>query len=137
MYNNKKKSFFLLSYIINMNSNIKNDNCFKKEQLYQSKNMSNYMLYPGKYYNNKNCRMELGIVGGNNVSLYAGNLVNLESELRGQTKRLTACSCNKYKKSQKKLVNLPSCQLQRINPVYVGKKLKVTGCSYSKKKGWF
>ena len=41
----------------------------------------NYALYDGKYYNSSKCRMELGLVGGNNVSLYSGNLVDLESNL--------------------------------------------------------
>ena len=121
---------------------LRNDYCYIKNQIKQSKNISNYMLYPGKYYNNRPCRIELGIVGGNNVSLYSGNLVNLESELRGQTRKLSKCPCSRYRPKCigdgcTKLVNMSSCQMQRIGPYYDSKPFGPSGCSYQKRKGWF
>ena len=48
-----------------------------------------YTLYPMKYESCNPCRNELGLVGGNNVSIIRGNLVDLENDLRGQTRPLT------------------------------------------------
>ena len=136
-----------------MNTKSNNDLCFIKQQFNQSKSYNNYMMYPGKYYNNKPCRIPFGLVGGNNVSLYSGNLVNLESELRGQTRRLTKCNCSKYKPNclncecnrgipcgclncQQKMINLPTCKSNKQN-YYKPSQFKPFGCSYTKKKGWF
>ena len=38
-----------------------------------------YVLNPLQYENVNKCRIEFGIVGGNNVSQVKGNLVDLES----------------------------------------------------------
>ena len=40
--------------------------------------------------------MQLGVVGGTNVSHIHGNLVDLENNLRGQTYPVTNCSQYKY-----------------------------------------
>ena len=48
-----------------------------------------YMLYPLKYEGKSKCRVNLGVVGGNNVSIIKGNMVDLENDLRGQTRPLT------------------------------------------------
>jgi len=62
------------------------DTCAYKERITASTAPLDYSLYTGKYENCTKCRVELGIVGGNNVSLFSGNLVDLESDLRGQTR---------------------------------------------------
>ena len=72
------------------------DDCANKKYLTQSKYPGNYMLFGGKFYNEKQCRIPKGIVGGNEVSLSRNNLVDLESDLRGQTRRLSDCPENKY-----------------------------------------
>ena len=59
------------------------DTCAYKAEITQSSNTLNYVLDPMKYENCKKCRMELGIVGGNEVSQIKGNLVDLENDLRG------------------------------------------------------
>ncbi len=61
-----------------------------------------YMLYTGKYENCAKCRLELGQVGGNGVSMFSGNLVDLESNLRGQHPNF---------KANGNLVHQPSCQM--------------------------
>ena len=50
------------------------DECAYKNRMKQSSSTLDYTLYPGKFYNCSKCRMELGQVGGNGVSLYSGNL---------------------------------------------------------------
>ena len=72
------------------------DTCAYKKRLDESVGPLNYTLYPGKYENCSKCRIELGSVGGNNVSLFSGNLVDLESELRGQNHVIYRCPEKKH-----------------------------------------
>ena len=54
-------------------------------------NIFNYKIYNGKYYNDKPCATyNIGLVSGNNVST-AKEMVNVESELRGQYNINTYC----------------------------------------------
>jgi hypothetical protein len=61
-----------------------------------------YTLIPQKYYHPNVARNALGLVGGNEVSLVSGNLVDLESDLRGVTRDISRCPAKKY---------APSCAL--------------------------
>lgn len=72
------------------------DNCSYKQSLKQSVAPINYALDPIKYEHSSKCRMQLGVVGGTNVSHIHGNLVDLENNLRGQTYPVTNCSQYKY-----------------------------------------
>ena len=58
--------------------------------------LSSYTLNPIKYENCNQCRMELGIVGGTAVSQIKGNIVDLENDLRGQTRPASLCPSKKY-----------------------------------------
>jgi hypothetical protein len=75
-----------------------------------------YMLFTGKYENCAKCRIELGTLGGNGVSMFSGNLVDLESNLRGQNPTFNAGSGN--------LVNQPSCQMNYYPRMPVQKPFK-------------
>lgn len=83
------------------------DRCAVSESAKASMRPMNYMLYPGKFVRNEPCRIRSGVVGGNNVSLYNGNLVDLESNLRGQTRQASYCSKLKYQ---------PSCMFPGSDP---------------------
>ena len=72
------------------------DTCSYKQSLKQSVAPINYTLDPIKYEHSSKCRMQLGVVGGTNVSHIHGNLVDLENNLRGQTYPVTNCSQYKY-----------------------------------------
>lgn len=94
-----------------------------------------YLLDPVKYENYNKCRHELGLVGGANVSHIKGNLVDLESDLKGQTRRNSLCSLKKFQpcndnfieitsnETNKKrtidtnLIHLQSCQMINYKPV--------------------
>jgi hypothetical protein len=52
----------------------------------QSQNVGLYQLYNGKYVHKNQCRVGFGVVGGNDVSLYRGNMVDLENILMGLKK---------------------------------------------------
>ena len=95
------------------NTRLSHDECNYKGSLDRSVYPSQYQMYPGKYENSSRCRMELGVMGGNGVSLYGGNLVDLESDLRGITRKASKCNENSHKPSDgdKQLVHQPSCQM--------------------------
>ena len=123
------------------------DNCAYNSNIKQSKAPNNYMLYPGKYYNNKQCRNELGLVGGSGVSLFPGNLVDLESDLRGQSRALSGCPEKQYQPRcnycrgctsglpcgcidcQEEMENLPSCQMVDYKAVAMPDKGKTYYCA--------
>ena len=55
-----------------------------------------YLLDPLKYYHPSPSFMQSDMSSGNAVSLYAGNMVNLESDLTGRTRANTKCCAGKY-----------------------------------------
>lgn len=55
-----------------------------------------YTLISDKFNHQKPCRNALGLVGGNEVSATSGNLVDLESDLRGITRALTSCPAKQF-----------------------------------------
>jgi hypothetical protein len=119
------------------------DTCAYKHELTQSVGPLEYVLNPMKYENCNKCRMELGLVGGSSVSHVKGNLVDLETDLRGQTRRTTKCPTRLYqnpcangdmnnckpgniqirgdpsqtaREIDTQLLHLPSCQMIRFKP---------------------
>lgn len=72
------------------------DECAYKHALKQSLAPVSYMLNPDKYEHSEKCRPDKGVLGGTNVSHVSGNLVDLESDLRGQTRRATQCAEQKF-----------------------------------------
>ena len=72
------------------------DPCVYKQELNQSVSPLSFVLDPIQYNNVNKCRMELGIVGGTAVSHISGNMVDLESDLRGQTRSSAQCPAYKY-----------------------------------------
>ena len=72
------------------------DNCAYTHQLHESVGTLAYILDPSRYENCNKCRMEFGLVGGTNVSHIKGNLVDLETDLKGITRLATKCPTKKY-----------------------------------------
>jgi hypothetical protein len=72
------------------------DSCAYNQSLNQSVAPLSYIMDPIRYNHTNKCRMELGIVGGTAVSHVAGNLVDLENDLRGQNRPLTQCPSYEY-----------------------------------------
>lgn len=66
-----------------------------------------YTQIPSKFYHPNAARNALGLVGGNEVSMPSGNLVDVESELRGITRDLSKAPAKMYK---------PSCLLGEKDP---------------------
>jgi hypothetical protein len=61
-----------------------------------------YSMIPQKFYHPNAGRNALGLVGGNEVSLITGNMVDLESDLRNITRDLSKAPAKQYQ---------PSCAL--------------------------
>jgi hypothetical protein len=133
------------------------DNCAYKKTLDQSVGPLSYVLNPIKYENCSKCRMELGIIGGTSVSQIKGNLVDLENDLRGQTRVASLCPSNHYQphcedrigdecqpkqiiikeRGNKKrvidteLLHLPPCQMIQYNPVPLPPPMKIDACCFA------
>jgi hypothetical protein len=72
------------------------DACEYKQRLHESVSSLDFLLDPIQFEHNKKCRIELGSVGGTNVSHVKGNLIDLENDLRGQNRPSTNCAEYKY-----------------------------------------
>jgi hypothetical protein len=112
------------------------DTCEYKQKLEQNVSNIDFILDPIKYEHNQKCRNEFGLLGGTNVSHIKGNLVDLENDLRGQTRPVTKCSQYKFSPSENNIVqgkeyikpidhpridtsleHLPSCQMMEFPSV--------------------
>lgn len=131
------------------------DTCAYKTNLKQSVGPLAYQLNPLRYENCNKCRIELGTVGGTAVSHIKGNLVDLETDLKGITRKTSLCpskkyqspcptgdinnchpksinipasSCNEARNINTELVHLPSCQMIRYKPVPLPEPTMLDSC---------
>lgn len=72
------------------------DTCTYAQKLNENVSHLDYTLDTVKYNHCGQCRNELGLVGGNNVSRAEGNLVDLESNLFGIDRTSSKCAKMKY-----------------------------------------
>jgi len=106
-----------------MSSNrLSDDLCTYRRALGQSVDPLEYVLYPGRFEHCRRVRMQLGIVGGTAVSHIVGaNLVDVESELRLQTRVATRCPALMYSPLRdgpsNRLEHLPSANLTHVKKV--------------------
>lgn len=73
-------------------NHISDDSCTYARHLKENVSILSYIINPNRYEHENKCRHELGLVGGTAVSHIHGDLVDLESELRGQTRYQTKCA---------------------------------------------
>ena len=116
------------------------DSCAYEKSLQQSTSPLNYALYTGKYENTAKCRIEFGLVGGNGVSQYSGNLVDLESDLRGVNRHLSRDCLGKdeYQKYNvpNQAIQYPTCtqltteQSRATNPAWWYRDLEQNNFEY-------
>ena len=97
------------------------DECAYRKTLDESVGPLGYILNPMKYENCQKCRHEFGLVGGTAVSNIKGNLVDLENDLRNQTRSASLCSSKKYAPSNSNFIQLENGQkidtsLQHLQP---------------------
>jgi len=116
-----------------------------------SENPQSYGQTPFAYVHEKPARHMLGLVGGNDVSLPKGNMVDVESDLRRLNIPLTQCSARAYqpppikqssinRKSTKgtqiidvRQRHLPSMQMWSYQATFAPVPMKVTQCGRPEK----
>ena len=105
------------------------DTCEYKTKLDESAGTLEYLLDNMKYENCNKCRMELGIIGGSGVSHIKGNLVDLEADLFGITRKASLCPSKKYNSSCA-TKNITECNPKNIvvnkTPTQVGSNIDTT-----------
>ena len=72
------------------------DTCETQTRNNESVSPLQYILDPVKYDNCNKCRMELGVIAGAAVSHIQGNLVDLETDLFGITRKASLCPSQKF-----------------------------------------
>lgn len=72
------------------------DTCTYAQKLNENVSHLDYTLDTNKNYHCGECRNELGLLGGNNVSRVDGNMVDLESNLFGIDRTTSRCARMKY-----------------------------------------
>jgi hypothetical protein len=122
------------------------DACAYNQALTQSVAPLSYVMDNSRYVHCNRCRMELGIVGGTAVSHISGNMVDLENDLRGQTRQNSHCTGYKYVPTQNSFIqskaamkvnpktdttlkHLPPCQMINYGAVPLAPPMSVSRCS--------
>lgn len=119
----------------------KYDTCAYKYDLQNNVSTLDYILSDIRYNNVNKCRHQLGLIGGTNVSHIKGNIVDLESELRGQTRLLSKCQNNLYVPTNDNIIkndkteaidttmqHLPSCQTIMYRSIPLPPKMNLNNC---------
>ena len=89
------------------------DTCAYKHSLAESVGTLSWVLDSSRFENCNKCRVEFGVVGGTNVSHVNGNLVDLETDLRGSTRLASKCPTLKYQ-NPCPAGDMTTCQPQQI-----------------------
>lgn len=72
------------------------DPCNYKQNLSENISQLSYLMDPIKFEHCNKCRNEIGLVGGTNVGVPKGNMVDLENNLFGIDRPNTRCANYKY-----------------------------------------
>jgi hypothetical protein len=135
------------------------DTCESRQRINESAGPLDYMLSLDRYENKSKCRTQLGLVGGANVSHIAGDLVDLETDLFGITRKASLCPTKKYlnkcavsndqnncqrdtihiegnpstqeRDIDTNMLHLPNCQMIRYKPVPLPEPINVHSCNGS------
>ena len=119
----------------------KYDECAYKQNLQGNVSTLSYILSPLTYEHKDKCRHQLGFVGGTAVSHIKGNAIDLDSELRGQTRYISKCGNNLYVPTNDGIIkndktapidttslHLPACQSIMYRSVPLPPKMKIDHC---------
>jgi hypothetical protein len=113
------------------------DSCAYKNDLAQEVGTFAYMVDDCRYVHKNPARIEFGIVGGNDVSIVgsgkgrngASSMVDLESDLKGQTRLASRCPTLYYQNPCPK-GDMATCQPQQVvirgNPANMGRVIDTT-----------
>lgn len=101
------------------------DSCTYSRELTENMNILKYVINKNRYEHPEKCFHGKGLVGGATVSKIRGDVVDLDSELRGITRNLSKCTISKAKPLDDEFMilndktmpmdtrklHLPSCQM--------------------------
>lgn len=101
------------------------DTCRYARELNGNTSILGYLLDNQKFEHPKKCRHNLGLVAGANISQVKGNIIDMESELKGITRLASQCAESKVKPLEESSViindktapidtskmHLPTCQM--------------------------
>jgi len=134
------------------NNSLLYDTCTQQYDVTQSVAPLGYLLDTDKYENINKCRIGKGILGGSSVSHIKGNLVDLESDLYGITRKASLCPDKKFfskcsinnpnncqpdnifiegtPTTKERIINtdmehLPTCQMVDYKNIYLPKPIKI------------
>lgn len=125
-------------------NHLSSDTCTYSRRLNENMSVLSYLLSPYRYEHLNKCRHELGLVGGTAVSHVNGNMVDLESDLRGQTRYLSKCVKHQHapikegdsiKNAKTEPIDtskkhLPGCQMISYKQVPLPKQVDYRKCSH-------
>lgn len=118
------------------------DNCHYVSEIEENTNVLKYIINENRYEHPDKCRNELGLVGGSGVSQIRGNIVDMESELRGITRNLSKNCCSSIKPLSDEFIivndktapidtrklHLPACQMVDYKEVPLANLQKYNKC---------
>jgi hypothetical protein len=111
----------------------KYDNCSYKQDLKTSVETLSHILSPYRYEHKDKCIHQLGFLGGTAVSHIQGNLVDLDSELRGYSNQFKPSNDNIINNDKTPPINttmnhLPSCQSIMYRSIPLPPPIKINNC---------
>ena len=112
-------------------SRIAYDTCSYAQKLNENVSHLDYTLDTVKNFHCGECRNELGLVGGNNVSRIEGNMVDLESNLFGIDRATSKCARMKYLPSGESFVQGKSMHKTCDYPKVSTKKNHLKSCQFT------
>ena len=112
------------------------DSCAYKQNIEQSMGVGKYQFFEFQRKHPNPCRIDFGIVGGNNVGM-CKKQVDIESDLRGQKNRISLCNNNKHippflRKKEKQVNLLQTCTMIQYKPVIYAKPTQGSVCTMYK-----
>ena len=105
------------------------DSCAYRNKLAQEVGEFGYSIDPIKFDHPHKTRVNFGIVAGNEVSIIKGSLIDLESDLKGQTRLASRCP-TLYYQNPCPSGDMNTCKPQQVvirgNPSNMGRVIDTT-----------
>ena len=112
-------------------SRIAYDTCTYAQKLNANVSHLDYTLDSVKNFHCGECRNELGLLGGNNVSRVEGNMVDMESNLFGIDRTSSKCARMKYLPSSESFVQGKTMHKTCTYPKISTKKKHLKSCQFT------
>lgn len=113
---------------------LKYDTCSLVQENKTNVSTLGYLLSPLPFEHGNKCRHEFGLVGGTAVSHIQGNLVDMESDLRGQTRAASRCAAARFQPAknfepEQPTQHLGACQMIPYKKIPAPPAMKISRCT--------